>query len=132
MATKRLQGMQVAILATNGFEQAELEGPRKALEEAGATTVLIAPDSGMVQGMNHNDKGDKFTVDQVLADASSVAAWRSCECGFAADESSSASFRAIHASGEQTDRHDMSRAMAAGIVRVDEGAAHHELLHVAG
>jgi protease I len=69
MATKRLQGMQVAISVTNGFEQAELEGPRKALDDAEATTLVIAPESRTAQGMNHNDKGDEFTVGEVLADA---------------------------------------------------------------
>jgi protease I len=66
MATKRSQGMKAAILVTNGFEQADLEGPRKALDDAGATTLLIAPESGTVQGMNHNDK---FAVYEALADA---------------------------------------------------------------
>ena len=34
----------VAILATIGFEQSELEPPLKALKEAGATVYVIAPE----------------------------------------------------------------------------------------
>ena len=36
-----LLGKRVAILADDGFEQAELEEPRKALKAAGAETVEI-------------------------------------------------------------------------------------------
>ena len=65
----QLQNFKVAILVTNGFEQVELERPRMALEDAGATTVLIAPDGDHVQGMNHIEKGDKFPVEMLLKDA---------------------------------------------------------------
>jgi len=58
--------MRVAILANDGVEQAELVQPRQALEDAGAETVLIAPKSGQIQAMNHDEKGDKFPVDQTL------------------------------------------------------------------
>lgn len=42
MADKQLQGIRVAILATDLFEEAELIETRKALDEAGAQTVVIA------------------------------------------------------------------------------------------
>ena len=61
-----LQGMRIAILATDGVEQAELVEPRKALDQAGAQTTLIAPKSGEIQAMQHDEKGDKFDVDQAL------------------------------------------------------------------
>jgi len=69
MAGKELTGMKVAILATNGFEQAELEKPRQALDEAGAETTLIAPQGGTIQGTNHDQKADEFAVDLELDDA---------------------------------------------------------------
>jgi protease I len=69
MATKELAGMKVAILVTNGFEQAELEEPRMALDLAGAETTIISPDGGTVQGMNHDEKGDEFAVDMQLDEA---------------------------------------------------------------
>jgi protease I len=64
-----LSGRTIAILVTDGFEQVEMTEPRKALNEAGAKTVLISPKAGEVQGMNHSEKGDKFKVDQTLAAA---------------------------------------------------------------
>ena len=33
----------MAILVTDGFEQVELTEPRKALDEAGATTKIVSP-----------------------------------------------------------------------------------------
>ena len=64
-----LAGKKVAILVTDGFEQAELTGPKQALEAAGVITQIIAPKAGQVQGFNHTDKADTFAVDQTLADA---------------------------------------------------------------
>jgi protease I len=58
--------MRVAILVTDGFEQVELTEPRKALDETGATTMIVAPHSGQVQGMTHDEKADRFNVDQTL------------------------------------------------------------------
>jgi protease I len=66
-----LLNKRVAILAADGFEQVELEGPRKALEEAGATTEVVSPSSGKIQGMNHDKKGDSVAVDVTLEDADS-------------------------------------------------------------
>lgn len=67
--TGRLSGKTIAILATDGFEQVELEEPRKALEEAGAKTVLISPNEGWIQGFHHHDKADPFPVDLQLKNA---------------------------------------------------------------
>ena len=69
MASPQLQGMRVAILATDDFEQSELTEPKQALEEAGATALIISPQSGEIQGMKHDEKADRFAVDQVLAEA---------------------------------------------------------------
>ena len=63
-----LQGFRVAILVMDGFEQAELEGPRQALQEAGAETIVASPTSGSVQGMNHEEKGDKVAVDRPISE----------------------------------------------------------------
>ena len=64
-----LKGKRVAILVTDGFEQVEMTEPRKALDEEGATTTLIAPQRGKVKGWKHTDWGDTFDVDRPLADA---------------------------------------------------------------
>lgn len=63
-----LKGHKVAILATDGVEQAELEEPRRALDAAGAITHLIAPQDGSIQAMNHDEKGARLPVDFVLAE----------------------------------------------------------------
>src|SRR5579875_2870191 len=62
----RLDGMRVALLVTDDFEQVEMTEPRKALEQAGAKTVLVAPHGGQVTGMQHDVKADKFNVDMTL------------------------------------------------------------------
>ena len=64
-----LNGRRVAILAASGVEQVELERPRKAVEDEGATTTLISTDTGEIQGMNADiNKGDTFRVDAAIAD----------------------------------------------------------------
>lgn len=65
----RLQGKKIAILATEGFEQSELEKPRAALEEAGAETEVISPKDGEIRGWDGEDFGDAVEVDRALADA---------------------------------------------------------------
>jgi len=65
-----LSHKKVAILAADGFEQVELEKPRQALEKAGATTEIVSPKSGEIQGMNHDKKGDSLDVDVSLDNAS--------------------------------------------------------------
>ena len=62
----RLSGRKVAILATDGVEQIELEQPRRALDAAGATTHLIAPRGDSIQAMNHDEKGARLPVDRTL------------------------------------------------------------------
>ncbi len=64
-----LKGKRVAILVADGFEQVEMTEPRQALDAAGATTVLVAPQAGMVRGWQHTEWGDTFEVERVLADA---------------------------------------------------------------
>ncbi|HTR65495.1 MAG TPA: type 1 glutamine amidotransferase domain-containing protein [Terriglobales bacterium] len=69
MAEKNLEGLRVAILATDGVEEVELTKPRKALDDAGAKTVLIAPKGGKIQAMKHHDKSGQLNVDTKLSDA---------------------------------------------------------------
>lgn len=66
MAEEKLNGMTVAILATNNFEEAELLEPREALEHAGATVTVIAPKAGKIQGMKHDEKSKEVAVDLTL------------------------------------------------------------------
>lgn len=64
-----LKDFRVAILATDLFEESELVEPRKALDEVGARTVVIAPHGGEIQAVQHDKKTQKVKVDQTLADA---------------------------------------------------------------
>ncbi len=64
-----LQGLRVAILVADDFEQVEMTEPRKALEEAGAIMTLISPVKGEVHGVNHDTKADTFKVDMPLDQA---------------------------------------------------------------
>jgi len=68
-----LRGKTIAFLvATEGIEQVELTEPWKAVESAGGTPKLVAPEGGKVQAFNHLDKADTFDVDETVegADAS--------------------------------------------------------------
>ncbi len=69
MSEKKLEGMRVAILATDLFEEPELIETRKALQEAGAKTVVIAPKSGEIQAVQHDKKTQKVKVDMTLDQA---------------------------------------------------------------
>lgn len=66
MTDKNLDGLKVAMLATNGFEQVELTSPRDALQDAGAQTHLVSPQSGTIKAWDGDDWGDTFEVDQTL------------------------------------------------------------------
>ncbi len=68
--TAQLQDRRIAFLTANeGVEQVELTEPWKAVEEAGGTPVLVAPQVGKVQAYNHLDKGDTFEASITAADA---------------------------------------------------------------
>ncbi len=69
---KELDGLRVAILVDDAFEQVEMTGPRDALNEAGAETVLISPHVDRVQGWDHNKPADFFPVDLPLSMAHSA------------------------------------------------------------
>jgi len=69
MATTKLNGKRIAILATDGVEQVELTEPRKALDEAGAKTVVVSPKSGRIKGWQHDHWGDEIPVDLALESA---------------------------------------------------------------
>jgi protease I len=66
MAQKTLNGVRVAILATNGFEQSELLQPRRALDEVGADTEVVSLEAGKIRGWNHKEWGEEVDVDETL------------------------------------------------------------------
>ncbi|MCO1658404.1 type 1 glutamine amidotransferase domain-containing protein [Pseudonocardia humida] len=67
----RLDGMRVAILATDGVEQVELTDPREAVTAEGARAELVSVSDGEIQAMNGDiQPAEKFGVDRTAADAS--------------------------------------------------------------
>jgi protease I len=64
-----LNGRKIAILVTDGFEQVELTSPRKALDAAGATSHIVAPEGGKVKAWDGKDWGEEFDVDVELSSA---------------------------------------------------------------
>lgn len=69
MAQQKLAGLKVAILVTDGFEQVELDEPRKALSEAGADTRVVSPKPDKVRGWNFKEWGEEIPVDVRLDQA---------------------------------------------------------------
>jgi protease I len=51
----RLDGLRVAVLATDGYETSELNEPIRALREAGATLTLISNHGGTIKGKTDAD-----------------------------------------------------------------------------
>ena len=64
-----LDGKRILILATNGFEQSELEVPRDKLKAAGAQVDVVSPEKGEIKGWDMKDWGRPVKVDKALADA---------------------------------------------------------------
>jgi protease I len=61
-----LEGLKVAILITDGFEQVEMVQPRRALDSAGARTYVVSPKEKKVRAWNFTEWGEEFPVDIAL------------------------------------------------------------------
>ena len=70
MATNKLDGKRIAILATDGVEEAELTKPRDALREAGAQAIVVSPKDGKIKAWQHDHWGSEIPVDLPLSRAS--------------------------------------------------------------
>ena len=68
MAT-RITDRRILIMATDGFEQSELEVPLQKLKEAGAEVQIASLEEGQIKGWNEDDWGGKVDVDLLIADA---------------------------------------------------------------
>ncbi len=66
---EELSGKRVAVLATDGVEQVELDEPWQALVEAGAEPTLVGLAAGTITAFQHIEPGATRTVDVPLADA---------------------------------------------------------------
>ena len=67
--SRNLSGKKIAILATNGFEQSELEIPRDRLRAAGAQVDVVSPEQGQIKGWKEKDWGASVPVDKRLEEA---------------------------------------------------------------
>lgn len=72
MNSTALMGKKIAILATHGFEQCELEESRRALEEAGAKTQVVSPETGEIRGWSQTNWGSSVLVDVQIAEAQAI------------------------------------------------------------
>jgi protease I len=68
-----LAGKRILILATNGFEQSELDIPHTKLKEAGATVHIASPEAGEITGWDQKDWGKAVKVDRTLDEVSADA-----------------------------------------------------------
>ncbi|AGY58231.1 type 1 glutamine amidotransferase domain-containing protein [Gloeobacter kilaueensis] len=62
----QLSSLRIAVIATDGVEEAELSEPLRALKESGAQAEVIAPHDGPIQAFRHHDKSTRIAVDQTL------------------------------------------------------------------
>lgn len=61
-----IKDKKVAILATDGFEQSELELPRKALDNEGARTTIVSLKGGEIRGWKNKDWGQSVAVNRTI------------------------------------------------------------------
>ena len=67
---KNLDGKKILIMATNGFEELELTGPRDRLGEAGAEVKLASPSRNPIQGRVKDEPTIMVTPDLLIGEAS--------------------------------------------------------------
>lgn len=63
---RKLKGMRVAVLATDGFEQVELLSPLEALKAEGAKVEVVSLAPGSIQGVQGMEPGKRVHVDRTL------------------------------------------------------------------
>lgn len=64
-----LENKKIAVLATDGYEQSELESPVKALKNAGATVEIVSLKSGEIKSMKDHKWSDPVKVDKTISEA---------------------------------------------------------------
>ena len=64
-----LKAKRVLIVATDGFEESELFGPRELLIAQGAEVLLASPTRDPIQATVHDDPGKTIRPDLTIADA---------------------------------------------------------------
>ena len=64
--SQELDGVRIAVLAADGFEQVEVTRPVKALQKHGAEVEIVSLRPGSIQGMNLLYPGKKIHVDRTV------------------------------------------------------------------
>jgi len=70
-----LDGLRIAALVTDGFEEAELLEPKQALERLGARVEIVSDMSDghdSLQGFQHTEKSIKVNIDADIIDPAST------------------------------------------------------------
>jgi DJ-1/PfpI family len=132
-----LNGVRVAVLATDGFEEIELAEPRRALDQAGAQTTLIAPKGGTVYGMRHHDKAGQVRVELELKDAKrsdfdAVLLAGAAQCGHFTGREGCSGTCSRGRPKRNTHRRNLRRTLASCLGRPRKGPKADELLHDSG
>lgn len=66
----KLSNRKIAVLATDGFEQSELDEPVKAVTEAGGTTEIVSLRKGRIRSWAESNWGHEYEVDKAIDEAS--------------------------------------------------------------
>ncbi len=69
MTSGKLQGVRIAILVSEGYEEVELLEPKRTLERSGAAIFVIAPEKGRVEGIDRGKGRQSVPVDVPLESA---------------------------------------------------------------
>jgi protease I len=72
MAHRRLEGLKVAVLAADGFEQVEVTRPLKELLRQGAVVDIVSLHRGGIRGINLLDPGIELRVNRTVDAVSSA------------------------------------------------------------
>ena len=70
MALRRLEGLRVAVLAADGFEQVEVTRPLKHLLRHGALADIVSLHRGKIRGSNLLAPGIKLRVNRTVDEVS--------------------------------------------------------------
>lgn len=62
--------LNIAILATNGFEHSELFKPKKEIENAGGNAFIVSPESGKIKSWQNGNWGETIQVDKLVSEVS--------------------------------------------------------------
>jgi protease I len=62
-----IKDARILIIATDGFEQSELEVPRDRLKAAGAKVTIASPSGDQICGWNKDDWGNSVPVDTAIS-----------------------------------------------------------------